>query len=69
MIAFRKTGDGTMSWFIVIVSLASIPLSAVMAEERERSPRAWAWTAVVVGPLAPLLLLLLGQSKRAAPAN
>jgi len=58
-----------MSWFIVIVSFISIPLSAMMAEERERSPRAWAWTAAVVGPLVPLLLLLLGQAKRAIPAN
>jgi hypothetical protein len=58
-----------MYWFIVIVSILSIPLSAVMAEERERSPRAWAWTAAAVEPLAPLLLLLLGQAKRSAPAN
>jgi hypothetical protein len=58
-----------MDWFIVIVSLLSIPLSAAMAEERGRSPGAWAWTAAVVGPLAPLLLLLLGQAKRAIPAS
>jgi hypothetical protein len=58
-----------MDWFIVIVSLLSIPLSAAMAEERQRSPRAWAWTAAAVGPLAPLLLLLLGQAKHAVPAN
>jgi hypothetical protein len=58
-----------MSWFVVIVSILSIPLSAVMAEERERSPRAWAWTAGAVGPLAPLLLLLLGQAKRSATAH
>ena len=58
-----------MSWFIVIVSLISIPLSAAMAQERERSARAWAWTAAAVGPLAPLLLLLLGQARRSAPAN
>jgi hypothetical protein len=56
-----------MYWFIVIVSLLSIPLSAAMAGERERSPRAWAWTAAVVGPLA--LLLLLGQAKRSVPAH
>jgi hypothetical protein len=56
-----------MYWLIVIVSTLSIPLSAVMAEERERSPRAW--TAAVVGPLAPLLLLLLGQAKQSVPAS
>jgi hypothetical protein len=58
-----------MSWFIVIASILSIPLSAVMAEERERSARTWAWTAAVIGPLAPLLLLLLGQAKRSATAH
>jgi hypothetical protein len=58
-----------MSWFIVIVSILSIPLSAAMAEERERSARTWAWTAAVIGPLAPLLLLLLGQAKHSAPAG
>ena len=58
-----------MDWFIVIVSLLAIPLSAAMAEERERSPRAWAWTAAVVGPLAPLLLLLFGQAKRPVAAH
>jgi hypothetical protein len=58
-----------MNWSIVIISILSIPLSAVMAEERERSPRAWGWTAAVVGPLAPLLLLLLGQARQSVPAR
>src|SRR5262249_33427323 len=69
IVSLPETGDGRMWWFILIVSLASIPLSAVMAEERERSPRAWAWVAALVGPFAPLLLLLLGRAKRTAPAN
>jgi hypothetical protein len=58
-----------MWWFILFVSLASIPLSAEMAEKRQRSPRAWSWIAALVGPLAPLLLILFGQAKRSAPAN
>jgi hypothetical protein len=58
-----------MYWFVVIVSIISIPLSAMMAEERERSPRAWAWTAAVLGPLALLLLLLFGRAKRSATAH
>jgi hypothetical protein len=58
-----------MWWLILIVSLASIPLSAEMARERERSPRVWFWIAFLVGPLAPLVLLLLGQAKRSVPAN
>ena len=42
-----------MWWLIFIVSLASIPLSAEMARERERSSRIWFWIAFFVGPLAP----------------
>jgi hypothetical protein len=58
-----------MWWFIVIVSLAWIPLSAELVRERERSPRVRFWIASLVGPLAPLVLLLLGQAKRSVPAN
>lgn len=59
-----------MSWWVVqLLLLATIPLSAEMARERLRSPRAWAWTAVLIGPLAPLMLAVLGDAKRPAPAN
>jgi hypothetical protein len=58
-----------MWWFIIIVSIASMPLAAEMARERERSPKVWFWIAFLVGPLAPLVLLLLGQAKRSVPAN
>ena len=58
-----------MSWLIFILSLASIPLSGEMARERERSPTLWFWIAALVGPFAPLLLFLLGQAKRSAPAS
>jgi hypothetical protein len=58
-----------MWWLIFIVSLASIPLSTEMARERERSSRIWFWIAFFVGPLAPLVLLLLGQAKRSVPAS
>jgi hypothetical protein len=57
------------SWIIVIVSLALIPLSVEMARERRRSPKVWFWIALLVGPLAPLALLLFGQPKRSVPAN
>ena len=53
-----------MWWAILIVSLASLPLAAAMALERDRSAKFWVWIAFVVGPLAPLTLLLLGQAKR-----
>lgn len=59
-----------MSWWIVqLLLLATIPLAAEMARERRRSPRRWAWTAVLIGPLAPLLLAALGDAAEAAPAN
>jgi hypothetical protein len=58
-----------MWWLIVIVAIASIPLSVEMARVRERSPRLWFWMAFLVGPLAPLMLLLLGQAKRSVPAT
>lgn len=57
------------AWLIVIVSIASIPLATAMAGERARSRRVWFWTAFLVGPLAPLALLLLGEAKRSVPAS
>jgi uncharacterized protein (DUF983 family) len=56
-------------WLFVIVSLGSIPLADAMARERNRSPKTWVWVAVVVGPLAPLILLVIGDAKRPSPAN
>jgi hypothetical protein len=40
-----------------------------MARERGRSRRAWFWVAFLVGPLAPVALLLFGDAKRSIPAN
>jgi hypothetical protein len=40
-----------------------------MAQERERSSKVWFWVAFAFGPLALLVLALLGQSKRSVPAN
>jgi hypothetical protein len=69
----RSTNDEPemvlMSWWVVqLLLLATIPLSAEMAWERRRSPRGWAWTAVIIGPLAPLLLAVLGDGD-GAPAH
>jgi hypothetical protein len=60
-----------MWWWLVLqlLLLATIPLAADMAHDRDRSVRGWAWTAVLVGPLAPLALFLLGKAKHPAPAN
>jgi hypothetical protein len=56
-------------WLFVIISLGSIPLAGAMARERGRSSRAWLWVAAAVGPLAPLLLLILGDVKLPTSAN
>ncbi|MGJ4946845.1 hypothetical protein [Bradyrhizobium sp. HKCCYLS20291] len=56
-------------WLVMIVSIGSIPLASAMALERQRSSRRWLWTAAVVGPLAPLALLILGDARRPAAVN
>ena len=53
-------------WVFVIVMIGSIPLAGAMARERNRPSKTWLWIAVAVGPLAPLLLAVLGN-KRSAP--
>ena len=58
-----------MDWLLFVVCIGSIPLSAEMARERNRSPKAWLYVAAFVGPLAPLALLLLGQASRSASAH
>lgn len=58
-----------MSWFLLIVCLASIPLASEMARERGRSRRVWFWVAFLTGPMAPLVLLLLGDLRRSIPAD
>jgi hypothetical protein len=55
-------------WVFVIVMLGSIPLAGAMARERDRPSKRWLWIAVAVGPIAPLLLLVLGD-RRAAHVN
>jgi len=54
-------------WWLVfqLLLLTTIPLAAGMARNRNRSAKAWAWTAV---PLAPLVLILLGDAKHSTPA-
>jgi hypothetical protein len=39
-----------------------------MARERNRPAKRWLWIAVAVGPIAPLLLLVVGD-RRAAHVN
>jgi H+/gluconate symporter-like permease len=64
-------GDGQMgAWsiFIFIVFFASVPLATEMARERGRSRKLWFWIAFCVGPLAPIVLLVLGD-RRDSEAN
>lgn len=56
-------------WLFVIISIASIPLAGAMARERNRSSKRWLWIAVAVGPLAPLVLLILGDATNPASAS
>jgi hypothetical protein len=53
-------------WVFVIVMTGSIPLAGAMARERNRPSKTWLWIAVAVGPLAPLLLAVLGDKRQAA---
>jgi hypothetical protein len=59
---------GMAYWVFVIVMIGSIPLAGEMARERNRSSKTWLWAAVAVGPIAPLLLLVLGD-RRTEPAR
>jgi hypothetical protein len=49
-----------------IVTTASMPVAYGMARDRGRSTQAWLGTAMIVGPVALLALLLLGDRRRAA---
>jgi hypothetical protein len=56
------------SFFLFIVFFASVPLATEMARERGRSRKLWVWIAFWVGPLAPIVLLVLGD-RRDSEAN
>ncbi len=49
-------------WLIVqLVSIASMPAAYDMARDRDRSPRAWLYLALIFGPLVLPALLVLGK--------
>jgi hypothetical protein len=50
-----------------VISVGSIALAGHMAHARNRSSRTWLWTAVLIGPLAPLVLVCLGKLDGAGP--
>jgi hypothetical protein len=70
MLSLRAAAEMSMGyWLFVIISTGSIPLAGAMARERNRSSKTWLWAAVAVGPLAPLALLILGDSKIPSSAS
>ena len=58
-----------MMWVFLAICFLSIPMASEMARERGRSRRLWLWIALLVGPLAPIALLLLGEARRPISAN
>jgi len=58
-----------MMWVFLAICFLSIPLATEMARERGRSRRVWFWASFLVGPLAPIALLLLGDARRSIPAS
>lgn len=57
-----------LSLLVFVTSVAALPLAANMARVRARSPRLWFWIGFIVGPFAPLLLLVLGRRGRPGSA-
>jgi hypothetical protein len=58
------------AWLIFqLFAIACMPAAYDMARDRGRSTRRWLEATLIVGPFALLTLLVLGNSKRAAPAN
>ena len=48
----------------VLTMLVSMPLAGRMANTRHRSFRAWVWATALIGPLALLILCLLGNRRQ-----
>jgi hypothetical protein len=54
-----------MDVVVIIAAVACIFLAAYIAEQRGRSVKAWAWIAVLIGPLAlPLIFLFPNLHRR-----
>ena len=50
------------AWLVLqLVAIASMPAAYDMARARGRSTRAWLYIALIIGPLALPVLLLLGK--------
>lgn len=58
------------TWLILgLLAIASMPAAYDMACDRGRSPRPWLYAAFFVGPLALLVLLMLGRRAQGRSAE
>jgi hypothetical protein len=58
-----------MMWVFLAICFLSMPLAWEMARERGRSQKLWLWVAFLAGPLAPIVLLLLGDAGKPVSAR
>jgi hypothetical protein len=61
--AVRSGGEVAVLWTLLLVLIVQV-VTGEMARSRGRSVYAWAGWAAVIGPLAPLLLLIVGRKVR-----
>lgn len=53
-------------WVILqLLTIAAMPAAHHLARSRGRSPKAWLYVTLLIGPLALLVLLALGRGDRA----
>lgn len=57
-------------WLILqLLAIAAMPAAFDMAQDRGRLTHRWLWVTLMIGPLALVLLAMLGRAVRAVPAN
>ena len=56
--------SGIVDAITVVAFIGSMYLAARVAERRGRSPKAWAWIAAFIGPLALPLVFLFPNLRR-----
>ena len=66
--AARYGGVAMAAWTLLVVLIIQV-VTGEMARSRGRSVHTWAGRAAVIGPLAPLLLLVVGRKTRTNEAR
>ena len=66
--AARYGGVAAAVWALLVLMIIQV-VTGEMARSRGRSVSAWAGWAAVIGPLAPLLLFVVGQKTRTDEAR